>query len=165
MKHPVAKLTKYVSVLRSINPSQAAQIFRCSAAAYTRYQSEDKRSFLFFPQIAGLDQSKVATLNDGGAQLQKDIGILEKSGRKLSEERQLEKLAQWWNSARADAVRDKDPVNNASLYGGKTALQWTALVPLAMAAGYLLLIFYFRGIGGYRQVHIEGVGQEAREVP
>ena len=40
-----------------------------------------------------------------------------------------------------------------------------ALVPLAMAVGYLLLILYFRTKGGYKQVHIEGTGQGAHEVP
>jgi hypothetical protein len=38
------------------------------------------------------------------------------------------------------------------------SLKWTALVPLAMAVGYLLLILYFRAIGGYKQVHIIGPG-------
>jgi len=35
-------------------------------------------------------------------------------------------------------------------------LQWTGLVPLVMAVGYLLIILYFRAIGGYKQVQIEG---------
>jgi len=36
--------------------------------------------------------------------------------------------------------------------------EWTALVPLVMAVGYLLLILYFRAMGGYEQVHIKGPG-------
>ncbi|HEU0008766.1 MAG TPA: MFS transporter [Verrucomicrobiae bacterium] len=126
-----------------------------SPPAYARYQSEDKRSFLFFPPIAGLDQSKVATLNDAGTQLQKDIGILEKSGRKLSDDPNVEKLSNWWAGAKAEAATDKEPVNTATLHGGKAALKRTALVPLAMAVGYLLLILYFKARGGYKQVHIE----------
>jgi hypothetical protein len=35
------------------------------------------------------------------------------------------------------------------------ALRYTAMVPVAMALGYLLLIGYFRSIGGYRQVPME----------
>jgi hypothetical protein len=30
---------------------------------------------------------------------------------------------------------------------------------------YLLLILYFKARGGYKQVHIEGAGKTAREVP
>src|SRR5207247_3410136 len=58
-----------------------------SAAAYGRYQSDDRKSFLFFPEIAGLDQSKVAALHDSGNQIQNDIAALEKSGRKLSDDK------------------------------------------------------------------------------
>jgi len=135
-----------------------------SAPAYARYQSADKKSFLFFPEIAGLDQSKVATLNDGGQQIQSDIAVLQKSGRSLSDDKNLERLSTWWNSAKANADADKAPVNAANLYGGKTALKWTALVPVFMALGYLLLILYFKARGGYKQVHIEGVGKDAKEV-
>jgi hypothetical protein len=33
-----------------------------------------------------------------------------------------------------------------------------------MAFLYLCLILYFRAKGGYKQVHIEGVGKAAKEV-
>jgi hypothetical protein len=136
-----------------------------SASAYERYKSDTLKSFLVFPEIAGLDQAKVAALNDGGAQIKKDIAALEKSGRKLADDKNLEKLSQWWETtAKLNADTDKSPVNAATLHGGKTALKWTALVPLVMAIGYLLLIGYFRAAGGYKQVHIEGVGKEAKEV-
>jgi hypothetical protein len=44
------------------------------------------------------------------------------------------------------------------------ALKLTSFVPLAMAGVYLLLILYFRARGGYKQVHIEGMGHQAKEV-
>jgi MFS family permease len=56
-------------------------------------------------------------------------------------------------------------VRNAVIYGGRMSLKWTSLIPLIMAAGYLLLILYFKAKGGYRQVHIEGTGGAARAVP
>src|SRR6185503_3449305 len=55
-------------------------------------------------------------------------------------------------------------VRSAVIYGGRMSLKWTALLPLIMALGYLLLILYFKARGGYRQVHIEGTGKEAKEV-
>jgi hypothetical protein len=58
----------------------------------------------------------------------------------------------------AELADAEKPVRAAVIYGGRMSLKWTALVPLAMAVGYLLLILYFKTIGGYRQVHIEGAG-------
>jgi hypothetical protein len=34
-----------------------------------------------------------------------------------------------------------------------------------MAVCYLLLIFIFKARGGYKQIHIEGSGGQAKEVP
>jgi hypothetical protein len=56
-------------------------------------------------------------------------------------------------------------VRNAVIHGGRMSLKWTALVPLTMAIGYLLLILYFKAKGGYKQVHIESSGREARKAP
>ena len=50
-------------------------------------------------------------------------------------------------------------VRAAVIHGGRMSLKWTALVPLAMAVGYLLLLLYFKSIGGYKPVQIEGTGQ------
>jgi MFS family permease len=56
----------------------------------------------------------------------------------------------------ADLTVAEKPVRSAVIYGGRMSLKWTALVPLVMAVGYLLLILYFKAIGGYKQLHIEG---------
>ena len=53
-------------------------------------------------------------------------------------------------------------VRTAVIYGARMSLKWTALVPLIMAAGYLLLILYFRSKGGYKQIHLEEAGQRTR---
>jgi hypothetical protein len=50
-------------------------------------------------------------------------------------------------------------VRAAVILGGRMSLKWTALVPLTMAIGYLLLIFYFKSIGGYRPVQIDTIGE------
>jgi len=55
-------------------------------------------------------------------------------------------------------------VRSAVIFGARMSLKWTALVPLVMAVGYLLLILYFKAKGGYQQVHIEGSDREAKEV-
>ncbi|HEY2951372.1 MAG TPA: MFS transporter, partial [Verrucomicrobiae bacterium] len=67
--------------------------------------------------------------------------------------------------ASAELTENENTVRSAVIYGGRMSLKWTALVPAIMALGYLLLLIYFKAIGGYKQVHIEGVGKEATEVP
>jgi MFS family permease len=57
---------------------------------------------------------------------------------------------------------DSKMVEDASDYGGQMALKITAGIPAAMAVGYLLLLIYFRAIGGYKLVEI-GPGGNERE--
>lgn len=102
-----------------------------SPALYAQFKSESKNRFLFFPEIQGLDGTKVAAV------------------RAIAEDQR---------------TADQRAVHASDLHGGKTALRVTALVPAAMALCYLLLILYFKARGGYKQVHIEGVGAAAKEV-
>jgi hypothetical protein len=95
-------------------------------AAYEQYVAEDEHGFLLFPRIAGLDGGKVGAL-------------MEKSPEELTAQEQ----------------EFKKPVADAGIYGGQMALKWTAIVPLFMAFGYLLLLIYFRSKGGYQAVHLE----------
>ncbi len=53
-------------------------------------------------------------------------------------------------------TKDEQLVLDAGLYGGGMALKWTAVVPLTMAVGYLLLVIYFRAKGGYQVEVLHG---------
>jgi hypothetical protein len=53
-------------------------------------------------------------------------------------------------------------VKEAGIYGGQQALKITAAIPATMAIGYLILLIYFRAIGGYKLVEI-GPGGDERE--
>jgi MFS family permease len=55
------------------------------------------------------------------------------------------------------AARD---VKQATEYGGQMALKVTAGIPATMALGYLILLLYFRAIGGYKLVEIGPGGRE-----
>jgi len=57
----------------------------------------------------------------------------------------------------SSAARD---VKEATEYGRQMALKVTAAVPASMALGYLILVIYFRAIGGYRLVEIGPSGEE-----
>jgi hypothetical protein len=66
------------------------------AQVYERYKAEGENRFLFFKPITGLDGSKVAVLQDNGAQLATDIQNLQKAGKKLSDDKNLSQLNGWW---------------------------------------------------------------------
>jgi MFS family permease len=69
------------------------------------------------------------------------------------------KVGEIQNKAENELTADEKTVRAAVIHGGRMSLKWTAIVPLAMAVGYLLLLLYFRSVGGYRQVQIDGGSQ------
>jgi hypothetical protein len=81
-----------------------------------------------------------------------------RAGKQVEEklEQSLTKRKEWWDTqGRPNYERDKDPLVDARLYGAKTALLYTAAVPLVLAIGFMLLIAYFYFTGGYQQIHLE----------
>jgi MFS family permease len=123
-----------------------------SEATYARYKADKENQFLVFT-TNGLDGAKVATLLDGGEKLGGEIEILEKTG---ESNENLQALNTWWQSASSAAAQDKELVNEATLHGSRMALKLTAIVPAVMAICYLILIIYFKSIGGYKALMIEG---------
>lgn len=130
-----------------------------SPPAYERYAAADPNQFLAFPEVKGLDGTKVAVVRDDspdgpGTELAATVARLDKKG---VENEDVAALSQWWNNVAADtATGDAKAVNEAMLYGGATALKYTALVPVFMAICYFFLLIGFHFKGGYKQVHIDG---------
>jgi MFS family permease len=58
------------------------------------------------------------------------------------------------------AAIDIPAVQDAYLYGGRRALTLTSYVPAAMAIGFLGLLIYYRSIGGYKVITLEGGTKE-----
>lgn len=127
-----------------------------NAATYDRYKGEATSPLKivpkeYLPPIAGLDNSKVAVLNDDGKELAVNL-------ERAPDDPNYKKLDSWWQEAKKTASEDKEPVDAATLQGGKKALEVTAIVPAAMAVGYLLLWLYFAATGGYKQKVLDGHG-------
>ncbi len=112
---------------------------------YREYKSEDTKSFLFFPPIAGLDGQKV------GALVEKENAVAAAKAETQTAETPL--------------TAEEQQVLDARIYGGRMALKWTAVVPLTMAVGYLILLLYFRATGGYKQVHITAADALRSPIP
>jgi MFS family permease len=129
-------------------------IFQRDPSAFQRYAaSEEKRPFPIVPSVKGLDNAKVGVLEDNGKSLAEQLAI-------KPDDKNLRELDAWWQNAKAYASQDKKPVEEATLFGGKRALELTAIVPAAMAVGYLLLILYFLLRGGYKAEVLVGHGAE-----
>jgi len=123
---------------------------------YAEYKAGDTKSFLFFPEINGLDGSKVAVLQDDGEELARREEI-ETKEEKLSDE--TKELVAWWgqNKPQPEQLEEtQEEVKQANIYGGRMALKWTAAIPAVMAICYLLLVLYFQMKGGYKAVVLHG---------
>ena len=106
-----------------------------SQPTYEAYKAATPSKFLFFKEVTGLDGAKKAAVLDADAT-------------KLTPAQ----------------AKDKPLLVDANLFGGRMALKWTSAVPATMAVAYLLILLYFKSKGGYKAVHIEGSGHEAKEV-
>lgn len=124
-----------------------------SPEAYERYAVADKKSFLFLPEIKGLDGSKVSVLKNDGKDLTEAVEVLKKENK---QDASISALNQWWQGAEKFAPKDEPDVKEAGIYGGRMALKCTALVPLFMAFGYFILVLYFRSKGGYQVEVLHG---------
>jgi MFS family permease len=60
---------------------------------------------------------------------------------------------------------EQQAVVEASIAGDRRTLKADAAIPAAMAVVYLLLMIYFKAIGGYRPVHLEGTAAAAASGP
>jgi MFS family permease len=152
------------------------QLQQTAPASYQRYEakkedgSPDKKGFPLLsdfapdavPPVAGLDNSKLKIMSDKGAALAADIKTMQAAEAKdpKAADAELHKsltgLETWWDTqGKQHYDQDKAPLDKASLSGSQGALLYTAVVPAAMAIGFLLLVLVFKMQGGYTQVHLE----------
>ncbi len=129
----------------------SSNLQQVSKETYDRYKADDENSFLGYKTV-GLNGSKVAILDDNGKELARAGELLTKEGKK---DENHAKLAAWWEGAKASAEKDKKPVGEAGIHGGKTALKLTAYVPAMMAVIFFLLILFFKARGGYKALNVE----------
>ncbi|HYV37036.1 MAG TPA: MFS transporter, partial [Gemmataceae bacterium] len=135
---------------------------------YDRYKSDEENSFLVVFKVRGLDGSKTNLLElaskvDGDKkdlaepkitkEKQKDLeGNVAATEKEMDAALKNASLAKWWTGqGEPHKTEDKKPVEEAGLFGGRMALQFTAAVPAIMAVLYLLLILYFKATGGYKK--------------
>jgi len=64
----------------------------------------------------------------------------------------------------ATKTPDQQAVVDASITGDRKTLKADSFIPAAMATVYLLLLLYFKAIGGYKPVHLTGTTATATSV-
>jgi len=122
----------------------AAQYIQENAPeTFERVKAPNENSFLFFPPITGIDGSKAGMLADNGAAITSEVEI---AGEEIDSEgfKGLREQYQWWQTNKDFAATDAGPVEAATLNGSRMAIRATALVPVAMAVLYLILILAFK---------------------
>ena len=136
---------------------------------YERYKAPKINEFLGL-EVQGLDGTKVGVLDDPGENgvktIYQDMERLRKPGSNASENaiKEQQALIDWWKTAEPSAKEDSALVKETTLHGSRMALKLTAIVPMAMAVIYLLMILYFKAKGGYRAQEIVSKHEEAMKM-
>jgi len=110
-----------------------------SPAVYETAKAQNPSRFLFFDPKHGLDGAKL------GAVQQKLVAQrteLEKSGNKDPK------------AALATLTPEEKAVLDSSIAGDRKTLRADSFIPAVMAVIYLLILLYFKAIGGYKALHI-----------
>lgn len=106
---------------------------------YKEYKAEKPSEFLFFPKAYGFDGKKLGDVQKSVKQAREEIAA---EGGEPQDA--LKKL-----------TKDELAVHEASIEGSRKTLIADSFIPATMAVIYLLLLLYFKVIGGYKPVPIE----------
>ena len=97
------------------------ELKQVDANLYEQFKAEKSSKFLSFPEVTGLDGTKLGELKE------------------IAEE---------------ERTPDQVTVAEADIRGDRRVLKTDALIPATMAVAYLLLLLYFKAIGGYKPLTI-----------
>ncbi len=106
-----------------------------NAAIYSEYKAEEPSKFLFLKEVHGLDGKKLGEVQ----------GALAAARAELKDAGESDPTA-----AVAKLNDEQRTVYEASIQGDRDTLVADSAIPAAMAVIFILMMLYFRGIGGYR---------------
>jgi DHA2 family metal-tetracycline-proton antiporter-like MFS transporter len=110
---------------------------------YAEYKVEKPKGWFFLSEVQAIDGKKLGEVQSN---LTKAREELEKAGNK-DPQAALDKL-----------TAPEKAVYQASIAGDRKTLKADSFIPATMAVIYLLLLLYFKAIGGYKVVHLAGTG-------
>jgi MFS family permease len=115
------------------------ELQKADAALYAQFKAENTSKFLFLEGVNGLDGKKLGDVKTKLGDLRTK---LDKEGTK-DPQAALQQLTEQERLVLASDIK-----------GDRRTLKADSFIPAAMAAIYLLLLIYFKSIGGYKPVHI-----------
>ena len=119
---------------------------QANPGVFAQYKAEKPSSFLFFEKAEGLDGKKLGDVQKKLEENRKELATVAESDPNAT----VNKL-----------TPDERAVYDASIAGDRKTLKADSVIPAAMAVIYLLLLLYFKSIGGYRPVHIDELAAES----
>ena len=114
---------------------------QADVVAFEQFKAEKPSKFTIFADATGLDGKK---LGDVQAKLNAAREEMAMAGEK-DPKGAFDKLSP-----------QEKAVHEASIAGDRKTLRADSFIPAVMAAFYLILLIYFKAIGGYKAVHIVG---------
>jgi hypothetical protein len=120
-------------------------------AVYEQYKAPEPSKFLNMDSTAafGLDGKKFGEVSDKLAKARDEV-VAAGGDPKTA----IEKL-----------TPTEQKVHEASITGDRKTLKADSFIPATMAVIYLLMLIYFKAIGGYKTVHIAGTAASAGTPP
>ncbi|HEU0008767.1 MAG TPA: MFS transporter [Verrucomicrobiae bacterium] len=127
----------------------SAELEAANPAIYAQYKVAEPKGWLFFGKVNAIDGKK---LGEAQGKLQKTREELAKGG-VTDPKAALDKL-----------TPEERTVHESSIKGDRRTLVADSFIPATMAVFYLVILVYFKSIGGYKTVHIVPVEvQQAAE--
>lgn len=136
----------------------SAALVESSDATFDRY-SAGEDVFLGYEfrtldpglQQAAMEGNGAETAEARGEKLQAALGVIDKrEGASDAEKSELKQAIE------ENFAADGAAVTTAFNSGGRKALTLTAMIPAGMAVGFLILVIYYRAIGGYKVLDVDG---------
>ena len=103
---------------------------------YEEFKNQGGSSFLFFPKVYGLDGEKLGKVND-------EIKAVRAANEKATSDAEKQEISP-----------KSQMVAKASIDGDRDTLRADSLIPATMAVIYLLLVVFFKSIGGYKPLSL-----------
>ncbi len=132
--------------------NMSAKLEADAPATFERFAAEEETDFMGMYAFKPIVAERLAAANgveigaDGSV---KDTSSIENAALLSDEDKKL---------LLDNVATDAKAVQEANLHGGYRALTLTAYVPAAMAVGFLILLLYYKAIGGYKVLQVNDDG-------
>ena len=121
------------------------ELKNANPAAFAAFKANTASKFLFFQEVEGLDGKKLGEVQHNLANAREEMA---KSGVKDP------------NAAVVKLRAEERAVQESSIKGDRKTLVADSFIPATMAVIYLIILLYFKAIGGYKPVHIVPVAEQ-----